>query len=165
VQTTDDYVALLTRLYTFHMAAEQRLFAPWLRGEWVGLGIDILAYDRAKLLRKDLQALDAEVPFPSLLLPEPTTFGQALGYLYVVEGSALGGRVLAPAIRDVVVDAPTSFYDSTGRDHPRPWREVVLALHQFEGNGGEPDEVVLGASVIFTAFGAHLASYLWTSAS
>ena len=89
--------------------------------------------------------------------PVLPTWGAGLGSLYVLEGSSIGGRVLGPAIRAALGPVPTSFLDGAGRGEPHPWRSVARALARFEGDGGDGDEVLLGARQTFVAFGDHIA--------
>lgn len=170
VKTREDYVALLRRLHEFHCAVERTLeAAEWAPG-WAALGIDLSEHRRARLLRKDLAELGHPVADESTAagfanLPAPRAFGEALGYLYVVEGSALGGRVLGPAIRAAVPGMPMAFFESEGRAHPGPWRRVKEALFSFGVSTASTSGVELGARNAFLAFGRHLDSGLWSSAS
>lgn len=155
VRTRGDYAELLGRFLDLHAHLERRLASPPWRVRWTQLGIDIARYARSDLLVADLTRLDA-APSPRRpeRLPPLRTFGEALGCLYVLEGSSLGGRVLAPAIRSTVGDVPVSFLIGQGRRHPEPWQAVRQALRLVDPREGDP--VVLGARETFAAFGAHL---------
>lgn len=159
VRTRSDYVGLLTRLHGFHAAAESRLASPSWRRSWSEVGIDLDQHRRAPLLARDLRQLGSRVtsPGPVPRLPELDGFGKALGCLYVLEGSSLGGRVLGPAMTHVLGDVPTAFFDSDGRRHPSPWRAVQEALRRFDADGGDGDDVLAGARSTFAAFGRHVA--------
>ena len=56
--------------------------------------------DRLPALQKDLAGLSLALPAPEPAMAF-TSLAQALGFLYVLEGSALGGRVLYKQLRDV----------------------------------------------------------------
>lgn len=157
VSSIDDYVRLLRRLHGFHTAVEARLANPaWAQG-WPDLGIDLPTHRRSHLLSGDLDALGAVPEQAAVRLPALDNLGQALGCLYVVEGSSLGGRVLAPVFRAALGDVPTAFFDSDERMHPHPWRSVVAGLRTFEATSGSAGDVVLGARETFLAFGRHCA--------
>ena len=157
ISTRDGYVQLLGRLHGFHTAVEARLADPsWAMG-WLDLGIALPTHRRAHLLSEDLKSLGALPKKAPVRLPGLDNIGQALGCLYVVEGSSLGGRVLAPAFRAALGDVPTGFFDSDERMHPHPWRSVMAALRKFDVIAGSADDVVLGAQGTFLAFGRHLA--------
>ena len=157
ISTREDYVELLQRLHGFHTAVEARLTDPsWAIG-WLDLGIALPAHRRAHLLSEDLLSLGTLPKKATVRLPGLDNIGQALGCLYVVEGSSLGGRVLSPAFRAVLGDIPTGFFDSDERMHPHPWRSVTAGLRKFDAAAGSVDDVVLGAQGTFAAFGRHLA--------
>ena len=97
VQTLGDYSDLLSALYVAHHQLEATLAVPLWDEDWSELGIDFGAHRRLDRLTEDLQAL-GRLPDPGppvdLVLSSPA---EALGCAYVVEGSAIGPRVLAPA--------------------------------------------------------------------
>lgn len=162
VSTRADYVTLLTRLLAFHTHAERRWARSRWAPAWAALDVRLEDHERSALLRADLDALGA-VPVPDRSRrtgpgagqPDDASdggsgdaFGAVLGSLYVVEGSSLGGRVLAPAVRERLGDVPTAFFDGDGR-HPRPWRSVQAALRRYDG---DPEHVLAGARAAFVAF-------------
>ncbi len=153
-----DYLALLLRLDGFHQAAEVAITDPRWAEDWVRIGLDLARHQRAHLLEMDLQAMRAPRPAPATPFEGIDDFPRALGCLYVIEGSALGGRVIGPAIRSAIGDVPTNFFDSAGRGHPSPWRSLKEALRRF-GVSGDCDAVVEGARVTFRAFEHHVARY------
>lgn len=171
VRTPGDYADLLGRLHRFHAAVEVRLARPSWRDGWPGVGIDLARHRRSSLLALDLRRLGPVADAPRAALrrteardapdlpgvPEPSTFGEALGCLYVLEGSSLGGRVIGPAVRQAVGDVPTAFFDSAGRGHPSPWRALQQGLHRYEAAHGDPDDVIGGARAAFVAFGRQVA--------
>jgi heme oxygenase len=165
VTSSADYGLLLGRLASFHRSVEEHWADSRWAGEWAAVGIDLADHTRSHLLEADLRTL----AFPSSganldAFGGTGWFGSALGSLYVVEGSALGGMFLSPLIRRTLGDVPTRFYDSDGRHHPRPWRSLQRALTVFSERGGDQDDVVQGARDAFGMFSTHLASELWSTA-
>lgn len=160
VRSRGDYVSLLSRLYSFHVAAEVVLMDPRWAAEWAGVPLDPARYRRAYLLAADLGAL--QVPVPRVVAPFPPIedFPTLLGCLYVLEGSALGGRVIGPAIRSVIGDVPTGFFDGVGRGQPSPWQSLTEALNRFDDGDGDDGAggaaAVRGARWAFLAFEAQL---------
>lgn len=151
-----DYVSLLYRLHGFHQAAEEALANSQWSAAWAEINVDVRRHRRAHLLASDLQAMGASRPSPATPLEGIDDFPTALGCLYVIEGSSLGGRVIGPAIRSTIGDVPTSFFDSVDRGHPSPWRSLKDALGRF-GDGADCDAVVKGARLTFLAFERHMA--------
>ena len=104
---------------------------------------------RTPLLRADLRALDAELPAP-LACSAPATRAGMLGLLYVVEGSRLGGAVLA---RTVAPDLPAAYLSA--RHAPGGWRALLARLDADEvGDGGWREAALVGALAGFSLFAA-----------
>ncbi|GLY31791.1 biliverdin-producing heme oxygenase [Kineosporia sp. NBRC 101731] len=120
---------------------------------------DVPSRRRAGAIASDLRSLgltDEEVRnLPrSPLPPAPTTRGQALGRLYVLDGSALGGSVIArhAVANGVPHDACTSLAHDPGRI--ASWRETKALLDDL--TPAELAEAVLAASELFAVFEAWL---------
>ena len=109
---------------------------------------------RAGLLVADLAELGVTPTARSELPPFPC-FGHALGCLYVLEGSALGGRIVAGMVRAAIGEVPTAFLTGQGRGHQ--WPAVRSALRCFDAQGGDGDAVVAGAVSTFAVFARQLA--------
>ena len=157
VRTRSDYVTLLQRLHRIHACLEEQLAVGVWAGQWPDIGLDIAAHRRAHLVAADLGRLGAPAMTRAVPALRLTSFGQALGCLYVLEGSSLGGRIVAGVIRSAIGEVPTTFFDGAGRNHPAPWRAVCAALRRFEAYCASGD-VLVGARETFLAFGGHLAA-------
>ena len=153
VATSGDYVLLLTRMLAFHRAADTSLRDPRWARSWTEIGIELVAHERAGLIERDL--LDLRAAPQSVTTPplELESFAEALGCLYVVEGSSLGGQLIAPSIVRVLGSVPTAYYSGTGRQHPAPWRSLQAALSKYSELHSDHDGVVDGAIKTFTFFG------------
>lgn len=100
---------------------------------------------RAALLRAD--AGDPEVA-PSPVLPDVSTPARALGALYVLEGSTLGGRVVSAHVRRVLGPAAgTRWFTAYGDDAPVRW----AAFRRAASDGHDVDELVAAATTTFDA--------------
>jgi heme oxygenase len=125
--TPGEYRDTLARLYGFHAPLEAVLGA---RPEWARIGFSFDARRKAPLLARDLAALGLPPAAVEGLprcpdLPRLDHFADALGCLYVLEGSTLGGQVIAKHLRrSLGVDAAhgAAFYHSYGRDTGRMWK-------------------------------------------
>src|ERR1700712_4935663 len=94
VRTRADYTDVLVRLFELHVGLETQLSEQVWDRAWVGVGVNIAAHCRAGLLVTDLDELG--VALPTSILQQPfSCFGEAIGCLYVLEGSAIGGRIVA----------------------------------------------------------------------
>ncbi len=117
------YVDLLQRMLGLHEPLEQSL----LRLDWSGTGIDLGERRKAPWLEADLLALGSSKEEIARLprctsLPVLDTVARGIGCLYVLEGSTLGGDVIAQQIAKRLQLGPGSggrFYASYGeRLHP-----------------------------------------------
>jgi heme oxygenase len=157
------YGALLTTLRGFYEPIESALGAVtgW---ERLTPPIDVAARRRVQLLDADRMCLGLEVPIAVgrsvPILPRLTTLARGLGCLYVMEGSALGGRIIARRARAVLgVGLPVTFFTSAGRLDPlREWRAFQAALDTWRLSADEfaEREVVVAAHETFGALKAWL---------
>lgn len=106
------YAQVLALLYPAHTGMEQILADYWQEAP--------VRYDlrrREALLRSDLMQLGHQPVIPSRWSP-PTSFSAAVGMTYVIEGSRLGGTMLAQRIsynsRPLLVDFLLKMPPTTG---------------------------------------------------
>ena len=164
VRTRTEYGELLQRLLTFHLAFGATLATPIWIEEWRRTGITLGDHDRSPNLIDDLAHLNQSAKThdeAEQVSPKFTSFAEALGGLYVIEGSSLGGKILAPAFRTHLGNVPTRYFESYGREFPLPWRSVQSALTRFEPGHVLADQVIFGATSTFSSFGNYLAAPLW----
>lgn len=145
--------AVLQRMHAFWTTAEAGL-DTWATDHPVDAAdVDWAARRRADLFAADLVALGAAPgtgPLPDL--PAPATTDEALGTMYVLEGSTLGGvfidRHLAtlPALADVGRLAAFSPYgEATGAR----WAAFRRSVRGHVARGGDPDALVGAARRTF----------------
>jgi heme oxygenase len=132
--TRAGYTAFLTAHARVLPAIEARLRPAELIPGWQG---------RAGALARDLATLGTALPAPAPLALPP---GEAArwGALYVLEGSRLGGAVLA---KSVPPDLPRAFLAATHA--PGQWRALLARLDTLDL---DRDETLAGARAAFTAF-------------
>lgn len=148
------YVALLRRLLGFHRAVEAGLAAA---PAMPGIALEERA--RARLIEADLAALGVEPVAPSPLPPTLRSAARALGWLYVTEGSTLGGRQLARALDGLLPpgEAGRRFLLGHGARHGEMWRSCCAALDAMGADPAALAEMVAGARDAFAAFEAWVA--------
>ena len=151
VTTVQDYGELLSAFHRAHTVIEGALGAEDLVPTWLELGHDMADHRQLGALCDDLAALGVD-PDPRaaevLQLGSPS---EALGCLYVVEGSSLGRRVLAPLLKERLGEVPTAFFD--GRDgHPHAWRQVQSSIKRATGDPLQPLAILTGARATFEVF-------------
>lgn len=119
-----DYRQLLMRLYGFHLAFEDTHASAMQK-------LGFIASSRAELIALDLAALGIKRFDVSRLprcaaLRQPSSEACALGALYVVEGSALGGALIAEALAPVVGEARRFFLGGPSR--PAVWPSLLARV-------------------------------------
>ena len=122
------YAALLSVLVRLIEPAERSLADV---GGWADLvpAIDISACTRARFLHQDLAALDVPASGPPAILPALDCVDDALGRLYVLEGSSLGGRVIARRVHRLLGDdVPVAFFAGHLRDSGADWQSLKRTL-------------------------------------
>jgi heme oxygenase len=158
------YARLLLALLPLYAGIEEALesFHEWSR---LDPPVDIVSRRRSQLLAADLHTLGVEVPEGrehDAAAPRLVLFGHALGALYVVEGSRIGGRVLAARIvgssRSIEVDA-FRFLRSDGLEVAGPWRELRVSLAAYAVDPPTRAPVIAGATETFACFERQLARW------
>jgi heme oxygenase (biliverdin-IX-beta and delta-forming) len=160
LQDVHGYVRLLRTLYPLYASVEARLpsFAAFLA---LDPPLDVVARRRAHLLLADLRALGVD-PDPrgdmrAAAAPGIGHFAHALGALYVIEGSRLGGRLLARQVAANIGGSTLgalSFLRSAGSDVGPLWTEYCAALRGYARHADvrSRDAVIAGALETFGQF-------------
>lgn len=119
------YRRWLERLYGFHRGWEPRVDAA------LGDPDFFAARRKLHLLADDLVRLGAGDPdaLPVYEQPAFPDAAAALGSMYVVEGSTLGGQVIAKSVRQQLGIEP-AYHSSYGRAAARMWREFQERLEE-----------------------------------
>jgi heme oxygenase len=143
----EDYRRYLEEMWAVHAAVEPRLAAM------AGLADvlpDLEARFKRPLLERDLEALGA---FPMRPRPRPSIpcagLAEALGVLYVLEGSTLGGRFIRRHLAAVLgarVEGATSYLDAYSDVGPM-WRRFGAAVNAYGTVHGEAVEAMTAAAV------------------
>lgn len=135
VATRAGYRALLARLHGIHAAWEPAIAAA--------LEDDAFLAPRLRLapLRADLLRLGCD-PAAIAALPEPGPIplrsrAEALGALYVLEGSSLGGLVIlrhVARLHGIAADDGGSYYGGRGRETGALWAAFRATLERLAGD-------------------------------
>lgn len=124
---------------------------------------DFALPDRARLLAQDLDALGVPLPRPRCAdLPAVASLAELAGCLYVVEGAALGGQVLARELENrwsLRPDAGLAFFHGEGpRATKRRWQRVLDWLDRVDLRGTSRPDTIAAASATFDALERWLAA-------
>lgn len=146
------YVRFVEKSYGFIAACEQRLD---LAGAPALLGIDQRL--KTPLLRRNLRALGCDpdaIDRASMCgeLPHVASWPAALGYFYVIEGSTLGGQLLARHFRERLgaEDAALAFLLGYRGDTGVMWKQMVGVLEPAMCDAAAAEEITASARDTFT---------------
>jgi heme oxygenase (biliverdin-IX-beta and delta-forming) len=135
--TREGYRDFLTAHARILPLAERLIRPEALLDDWAG---------RTAALLADLAALGRAAPDElDFALPE----GEAArwGALYVMEGSRLGGAVLAKQVAD---DLPAAYLGA--RHGPGGWRALLAKLDEADAGPAWREQAVAGAKALFAAY-------------
>lgn len=155
--TRSDYVEHLVRLAGFHLPLEAALLDGF---DWAGLGlIDVDRRRRSGALLADLAALGVSPDAPPRCPPAaPGDLGRALGALYVLEGSTLGGLVIARELSGRFdPPVPLGYLSADGPHVGARWKAFGAFAEGLAGERSIADGAVAGAVDTFARLAAWLA--------
>lgn len=135
VRTAEGRRAVVQRFWRLHAEVEAAA-APWLENLD---GLDFHERRRTRRLDADLATLGLEAPGDHPDIPVVRSISEALGLLYVLEGSTLGGRVIRRSLEAQGSDMHgLSFLDPYGQQSGARWRGFLAVL---DGAARTPENV------------------------
>ncbi len=172
--TRDSHGALDKRIMAGDIFADRDRFARFLRVQYrfhrdidalyANAALDALLPDLAERRRlpevtRDLRDLEQILPEPvSMRLDPDLPLAAALGWLYVAEGSNLGGTVLYKMAAQLGLDA--DFGARHLAAHPdgaaRHWRAFTAALDSVQLTDAEEQQVIEAANAAFRSVHDHV---------
>lgn len=145
----DEYGEWLLRYYAFHKRIEECF--DLFQNEALAYDLDVEMRKKVALLEADLQSLDVVIPADTGC--EVHTIGSLhdlFGSMYVLEGSTMGGMVIAKQIeRHFGSDAPKSYFLPYRERHMEMWRGFLSALATFHEKSGEDERIVVAACATY----------------
>ncbi|MBS0252216.1 MAG: biliverdin-producing heme oxygenase [Proteobacteria bacterium] len=155
ISTRGRYAAYLVRLWALYAAAEKSLrpidFSP--------LGFDYSDRRRSELIESDLRTLGID-PLTldrgmNLEAPLNRTIESGLGCVYVLEGSALGARAMAPTVEARLGLTKThgaEFFWGYGEGGKLLWRTFLASVNAIDPFSVRAEQVVESAKATFLFF-------------
>lgn len=158
LQSADVYRGLLLRFYGFY-APLSTVFNRFAFD--AGSAFENPAAPRAAWLEQDLATLGFDKAHIAgaarcTELPRLADMDEALGALYVIEGSSLGGNIIAKQVsRTLSLDAGNGarFFNGYGEETGPRWKAFSQAMNDYGRTTPAPGNVVEGARDTFTQLG------------
>jgi heme oxygenase len=156
--TLEGYRDLLERTASYLAAIE-----PVLAGfAWDELGVDIAQRQRLALVARDLAVLGSDAPPAAQGVFTPRSLAEAIGALYVLEGSTLGGRFIERKVAALLgLDATSgiAYFHGHGERTGAMWKDFKQRADAWCGDDESRYTVALhGARETFASFGRVLAA-------
>ncbi len=155
--TKTEYAAYLALMHDVVADTEENIF-PLLEG----IIADLKHRTKAAQIHADLAAMgvdnNAAHRRPITRNLKEISAGFALGIMYVVEGSSLGGRVILKNITASLgydSDNGASYFAGYGGQTGSTWRNFLTALGEYESEKQCGDEIIAGANFTFAAINSH----------
>lgn len=148
----DAYRALLMQLFGLHRPVETA-FATL---DWRDVGLDPADRRRSVMIEADLADLGldraAVAALPRLDLAPPASILVGLGWLYVLEGSTLGGQLIyRQAHQRLAVDSAHGgrFFAGYGAQNGAMWQACIAAIERVPARSADGDAVEAAAAAMF----------------
>ncbi|WP_342087817.1 biliverdin-producing heme oxygenase [Dyadobacter sp. OTU695] len=146
-----DYQSYLAALFGVTIACEDQVFPAISH-----IITDLSARYKSRLIIDDLLATgltEAEIDALPIHRFEFSSVAEALGIMYVLEGSTLGGRILYKHIHEVhgfTPESGASYFWGYGAQTGNLWKSFISSLTQFVDEHEGRDEVISSAKNTFT---------------
>jgi heme oxygenase (biliverdin-IX-beta and delta-forming) len=142
LSATDQRIRLLAGYHLLHQETETKV-APFVGGI---ADLDFAARRRASLIAEGLGSFGQNALAAGTTNPDIHTTAEALGALYVLEGSTLGGRVILKELKRRGASLTgLDFLDPYGADTGQRWQSFLIILERELGSGDQKADAVKGA--------------------
>ena len=150
IRNETDYADLLKYFYAYFNAVEQAV-APYITAQLLP---DIRDRRNASYIKADIEALGASVDeLPDSLTPAINNVAQAIGALYVLEGSIMGGPYIVQMLQKSGLSKGFSFFSGYGEASGQKWAAFTHVLNTIAQNEDEEAMVIQSAHETFLRFG------------
>lgn len=152
IRSDADYAALLRNFYTYFGALEASI-TPFITDEVLP---DFTERRKSANLKQDLEDLGTTVSdadTESVALPGISNALEAMGALYVMEGSTMGGGIIVKMLREKCnINRGLSFFSGYGDQTQAMWQKFTTALNQQVSSTGDDMTVINAANETFKKF-------------
>lgn len=161
IRSAQDYARMLRMFYGFFFPLQQSI-AHHVTEDALE---DVRERRSADLILDDLRALNISLQSTDLctLLPRIDTLPSAMGALYVMEGSTLGGRMIANMLLRnpdfPVPDGALHFFRGYGEDTGLKWKTFLQAINLFDE---DTEAIVRAANETFSTFSNWIKANLYS---
>jgi len=150
IRNNGDYADLLSYFYAYFIRLEQEI-APFITDEILP---DYKNRRKAGNLKNDIEQLGGTVDkLPETTMPEIRDHLQALGALYVMEGSVMGGGIIVKMLSEKNgIKEGFSFFSGYGDQTRDKWAAFTERMNQLVSGQEQKDTVIAAANQTFSNF-------------
>lgn len=149
IRSNSDYADFLTYFYTYFSQVEKAI-APFITEQLLP---DYKDRRNSAYLKNDIEELGNQVnEVPAINLPQLENHLQALGALYVMEGSIMGGSIIIKMLEKGGITKGISFFSGYGEATGQKWGMFVSVLNQQAENEAQQAVVIAAANEAFARF-------------
>ena len=150
IRNNADYANLLKHFYAYFSKVEQAI-APFISAEVLP---DYPSRRNTLYLKKDIEALGATTDeLPIAQAPAVADTVSALGALYVMEGSIMGGRIIVQMLEKAGITTGVSFFSGYGEATGQMWQRFTEVLNRHAPTEEDQVRAIAAANATFTQFG------------
>jgi heme oxygenase len=150
IRSDADYADFLKHFYAYFNHVEQAI-APYITTELLP---DHAERRNSSYLKQDIEELGSNVnDLPTATAPEVNNTIQALGALYVMEGSIMGGPIIVKMLEKFGITKGVSFFSGYGEATGQMWGKFVAVLNAQANTEAEKQQAITTANDTFSNFG------------
>jgi len=150
IRSNADYADFLKYFYTYFNQVEQ-VIAPYMS---TGLLPDYKDRRNSLYLKNDIEALGGNVnDIRRVAVPVIQNELQALGALYVMEGSIMGGSIIVKMLEKGGITEGVSFFSGYGEATGQKWGIFVSVMNQQATSPEQEAIAIAAADETFVRFG------------
>jgi len=150
----EDYTHYLSLMHDVHKDVEENIYPLF-----TDLIDDIQQRRKKHLIENDLSFLNySKNNTVKVFKKSPISVPFALGIIYVVEGSTLGGRFILKNVSkspELVGDQGVSYFNGYGDKTGSFWKSFLNFVSEYEQEEGCGDEIIAGAVFAFDSIYNH----------
>jgi len=150
IRNNADYADLLKYFYAYFNTIEQ-VIKPYLTEQVLP---DYAMRRNSGYLKQDIKELGGSVSeLPYVQAPQIGSTIEALGALYVMEGSIMGGSIIVQMLAKYGVTKGTSFFSGYGESTGEMWGKFITVLNSEAKDEKQEILAIKSANTTFSNFG------------
>lgn len=148
IRNNDDYADLLKYFYAYFSELE-KVIVPYIKKVLP----DYAARRDSTYLRSDIEELQSTIAdLPAVTIPVINSTAEALGALYVMEGSIMGGPYIVQMLQKGGISEGFSFFSGYGEATGKMWKIFTDILNQSVQNERHEVLAIMAANATFAHF-------------